>query len=294
MRVTESARYDLLRRELGRTSSDLATISERLATGRAINRLSDDPELAVRADRLQGEDKALEAYADAADNARAWLSTQDGVLQSALSVMHRVRELAISAGAPLGSEAREGIAVELEGIRDQLMDVANTTFNGRPVFGGFGDRAVEESAGVVSFVGDDGAVQRRVSEDRTVQVNVSGNEAFGFAAGDDVFAIIDDVVADVRAGDVATISTTGLERVQAASNRLSEALGSVGSRSNVVTSALTSGQARRDEIVAYHSSIVNADLAETALEVTLAETAYESVLAATARLQLPNLVDYLR
>ena len=146
----------------------------------------------------------------------------------------------------------------------------------------------------ITFVGDDGAVQRRVSEDRTVQVNVSGNQAFGFAAGDDVFGLVDDIVDHVRSGDVATITTTDLERIAAASERLAEALGSVGSRSNVVASALSSGQSRRDEIVAYHSSIVNADLAETALELTLAETAYESVLAATSRLQLPNLVDYLR
>ena len=39
MRVAEAARFDLLRRELGRTSTQLAQVSERLATGRRINRL---------------------------------------------------------------------------------------------------------------------------------------------------------------------------------------------------------------------------------------------------------------
>lgn len=294
MRVAEAARFDLLRRELGRTSTQLARVSEHLATGRIINRLSDDPELAVHADRLLTEDRALRAYGEAAENARAWLGTQDGALQTAVSVMHRVRELTISAGAPLGPQAREGIAVELEGIRDQLIDIANTSFNGRPVFGGFGDEAVQEAAGVVSFVGDGGAVQRRISEDRTVQVNVSGSEAFGFDAGDDVFTLISDVVDHVRAGDTASITTTDLTRLADADSRLTEALGAVGARGNQVTNALSAGQARQDEIRSYRSSIVDADLAEMALEMTQAETAYQSVLAATARLQLPNLADYLR
>jgi flagellar hook-associated protein 3 FlgL len=294
MRVAESARFDLLRRELGRTSTQLARVSEHLATGRIINRLSDDPELAVHADRLLTEDHALTAYAQAADNARAWLATQDGALQTAVSVMHRVRELTISAGAPLGTQAREGIAVELEGIRDQLIDIANTRFNGRPVFGGFGTEAVQDSGGVVSFVGDGGAVQRRISEDRTVQVNVSGSEAFGFDAGDDVFTLISDVIDHVRAGDTASITTTDLTRLSDVDSRLTEALGAVGARGNQVTNALSAGQARQDEIRSYRSSIVDADLAEMALEMTQAETAYQSVLAATARLQLPNLADYLR
>ena len=109
-----------------------------------------------QADRLLSEDRALEAYADAATNAKAWLSTQDGALQTAVSIFHRIRELAISAGNALGDDAREGIAVELEGIREELVGIANTKFNGRAVFGGFGDQAVADSGGTIAFVGDTG------------------------------------------------------------------------------------------------------------------------------------------
>jgi len=294
MRVTEAGRFELLKRELGRTATDMVSASEKLATGRAMTRLSDAPALAVQADRLLTEDRALTAYASAAENAKAWLSTQDGALQVASNLMQRVRELTISAGAPTGDQQREGIAIELEGLRSQLIDVANTSFNGRPVFGGFGDAAVSESGGVVSFVGDAGLVQRRVSEDRLVQVNISGLQAFGFDDADDVFAMISDIAADVRIGDADAISNAALTRIAATEDRLLGALGAVGARGNQVASAVTSATARSYEIQAYRSSIVDVDLAEVALELTLAQTAYEAVLAATARMQLPSLVDYLR
>lgn len=294
MRVTEAARFALLQRELRRTSGDLGAVSERLASGRALQRLSDDPERAVRADRLLNEEQALGAYIRAADNARAWLATQDGALQSAMNLMARGRELTIAAGAPLSVEAREGIAGELDALRQQLIDVANTTFDGRAVFGGFGDRTVEEVAGVVTFVGDSGEVQRRVGDDRLVRVNVSGAEAFGFDGGDDVFTLLADVADHVRAGDVASITGADLDRLSAASELLAEALGSVGATGNQVQRATDAATARGDAVRAHRSSIVDADLAETALRLTAAETAYEAVLAAAARLQLPSLVDYLR
>jgi len=294
MRVTEASRFDLLRRELGRTATEMVSASEKLATGRAITRLSDAPELAVQADRLLTEDRALTTYALAAQNAKAWLSTQDGALQTATSLMQRVRELTISAGLPTSDQGREGVASELEGLRAQLIDVANTSFNGRPIFGGFGDAAVSESGGVVSFVGDAGLVQRRVSEDRLVQVSISGLQAFGFDDGDDIFAMISDIAADIRIGDADAISNAALTRIAATEDRLLGALGAVGARGSQVAGAVKSATARSHEIQAYRSSIVDVDLADVALELTLAQTAYEAVLLATGRMQLPSLVDYLR
>lgn len=294
MRVTEAGRFDMLHRELRRTNDGMAAVTERLATGRAITRLSDAPELAVQADAMLSESKAIDAYSSAADNARAWLATQDNALQGGLTALRRARELVISAGVPQTEQSRASIADELDAIGEQLVDLANTSFNGRSVFGGFGDEAVATSGGTATFAGDDGAVQRRVSSDRVVQINVSGADVFGFDAGDDIFNMITDMAAHVRADDTAALTGTDLDRLVTASDRMAEALGTIGARTNQVDSAQALGLARSDDLRNYRSSIVDADLAETALELTMAETAYESVLAATSRLQRPTLVDYLR
>lgn len=294
MRVTESGRFELLERDLNRASAARALAREHLSTGRLINRWSDAPEAAVRADRLLSEDRSITVYTSAAENARAWLTTQDNALQGAVNLLSRVRELAISAVAAVTQPGREAIATELEGLRSELIVLANTSFDGRPVFAGFGTNTVQEVAGVVNFVGDAGSVQRRVGENNVLQVNISGSEVFGFDAGDDVFATIADLITDVRNSDTGAVANIDQTRIAAAADRLSQGLGTVGALGGQVNGIIEASLARLDNVKAYRSSIIDTDLAKTALELTLAETAYQSVLAATARLQLPTLIDYLR
>ena len=290
MRVSDASRHERLQWQLERTGTDVDRAIESLTTGRRINRLSDDPDRAVVADRLGAEAAALESYQRAADNARSWLATQDTALQGALSLVQRARELAIAAGSAQSPEAGAGIATELESIRGQLIDLANSRFDGRAVFAGFATDAVDAGGALVA---DGGDVMRRVSDTLVMSVSTSAADAFGFTAGDDLFTVLDDLATAVRSGDTAAVGGSGLQRLLDRQRDLTNALGAVGARTNSVEHAATHSANRRDEIIAYRSSIVDVDFAEAAVELTAAETAYQAVLAATARLQRTNLLDYL-
>jgi flagellar hook-associated protein 3 FlgL len=174
------------------------------------------------------------------------------------------------------------------------VSVANTRFDGRAVFGGFAANAVDATGGSVTLAGDAGEVKRRISDTAVVTVNASAADTFGFSAGDDVFAVLDDLAAATRAGDTATIGGSGLQRLLDRQQDIAQTLGGLGARANNIEQTQNLGTARRDEISAYRSSIVDVDFAEAALELTAAQTAYESVLAATARMQQTSLLDYLR
>lgn len=290
MRVSDASRHETLQWQLRRTGIDVDRAMESLTTGRRINRLSDDPDRAVVADRLGAEVAALETYQRAADNARSWLATQDTALQGAVSLVQRARELAVAAGTSRSPEANAGVAIELESIRSQLIDAANARFDGRAVFAGFADTAIASDG---TLVADSGDVMRRVSDTLVMSVSTSAADAFGFTAGDDLFTVLEDLATAVRAGDTATVGGDGLQRLLDRQADLTDALGAVGARTNSVDHAVTTSTTRRDELLAYRSSIVDIDFAEAAVELTAAETAYQAVLAATARLQRTNLLDYL-
>ena len=185
----------------------LVTTQRQIATGKRIAKMSDAPADALAVNALRNSEKRAGAYVAAAQDGLSMLQTQDGTLQNVSTIMQRVRELNMSASTDIESaNGRVAIAVELEGLRDQLVSLANTTHGGRAVFGGFSAAAVQSTGGSVSFVGDSSPIERRVSPDLKVAVNTSGREVFGFDAGspagsDNVFAVINRIVSAVRAGN---------------------------------------------------------------------------------------------
>src|SRR3546814_3914414 len=81
--------------------------------------------------------------------------------------------------------AREALAVEIEGLREHMLGVANTKHLGRPLFGGTTSND-DAFAADGSYQGDAGAIERTVMDGLTVQVNVPGSQVFG-PDGNNVF-----------------------------------------------------------------------------------------------------------
>lgn len=295
MRVTNLTMAINMRQSLIDNQSRLQAASGRLASGRRIERYSDGPSDAASVVRLRAEQADWESYDKSADDALAWLNTQDAVLQEAASVMHRVRELTLQAGSSTTSAIeRDAIGRELGSLRNQLIDVANSTYLGRSLFGGFGTDAVQQVAGAWAFTGDNGSVLRRVAPDVVVQVNADGQDAFGFAAGADVFSLLDTIAADAQSGNVAALGGAHLDSISSRLTDITNSLAVVGARTNQVESAKTTGSVRQENLRQNRSVLEDIDYAESVLEMQLAENSYQAALAATARMSLPSLVNFLQ
>ena len=132
--------YDNALRNLGARQTNLSNLQENLTSGKRVVRASDDPVSAAQAERaltrltrIQTEQRALETQRNAIAQAESSLGDAMGLVQSA-------RELMVSAGSPtLTSSDRATIATQLQGIREQLQEVANRKdTNGIPLLGALG------------------------------------------------------------------------------------------------------------------------------------------------------------
>jgi flagellar hook-associated protein 3 FlgL len=214
-------------------------------------------------------------------------------LRSMLDQVGRIRELAVQSVNALNQSpaAREAIATEIEQLRSNLVDGANTTYLGRPVFGGLvNGSAAYDDAG--TFVGVPGAVQRTIGKDIKVAVNLDGPDAFG-PNGASLFDTLTALADSVRAGTLPTTQTE-LAALDTARNRMTSALADVGTRTNRLERA---GQAAKDAVFDLTSSlseIENVDLARATMDLKMQEVAYQAALASTARLVQPSLADFLR
>lgn len=274
----------------------MADLQGRMSGGKVITKPSDDPAGTAQAMVLRAETRATEQFQRNGRDGIAWLTTVDTAMQSSVALLRRARDLTVqSESGAMSVSAREAIAQEIEGVRDSLVDQANTSYLGRAVFAGTSDAGYAFDAATsgtpYAWTGTAGAsVQRRVAPDTTVRADADGSVVFGQGAGS-VFALLDQIATDVRSG----ASTTGyLDTIDTRLETMLGELAGVGSRYNQITTATTAADSALQDLTSRLSGIEDMDLAATILELQTQEVAYKGALGATSRVLQPTLMDFLR
>ena len=297
MRVTTTSNYTTMRDSLGASLSRVSDLQARMGTGRRINKPSDDPVGSATALRYRSYEADQVAYGRSADDATTRLGVADTKLQDMSASLRRVRELAVQAGnSVLSPEARGALRDEIVALRDEVLNLANSSHGGFALFGGHAETAVaRQPDGTWSFLGDAGEVRRRVAQGTVVQVNVDGARAFGFdqPEGQDVFSVLDRLATSVTSGDRADMAQ-GQRELEARFTSVLGALGTVGATTTAVDAARARGEQFVSQIAAERSEIEDLDLAEAVLQLSDARTAYEAALAAVAKADVPSLAQFLR
>jgi flagellar hook-associated protein 3 FlgL len=296
MRVPTHTLYTRLQQGLGASLGRVQTLQGQVATGQRITKLSDDPVGATTGLRLRGQETDWAAYQRTADDARAILGTADAALQSATSLVARVKDLAISArNGTYGPSERKAIAQEIQQVRDQLADTANTQYMGRAVFGGHQAQAVTQVDGKWQWASDTAApVRRQVSPAVTMDVAVDGRKAFGGLDGTkSVFGVLDDLAASIEAGHTEGI-VAGQTAIASRFDALTATLGEVGAMQNRVDAATQLGRSILEQVRTQRSQVEDVDLAEAMMQLNAAATGYQASLAAIAKGDMPSLASFLR
>lgn len=283
----------------------MAALQNRLSSTKKITKPSDDPGGTASAISLRGSLRANEQHSRNIDDASAWLTTVDSTLQSSLNSLRRARDLTVQGSntGVLSAQAREALAVEIEGIRDALVSDANTTYVGRPVFAGTSnagaavtiapvpDPAVPGSTRTYTANGIAGSsVQRRIDANTQVRVDVDGATAYG-AGATSVFATLDRIAATLRAGGPLSAEITTLDTHRDA---MLTQLAGVGARHGLVLTGQNRVLATKTELQGQLTGIEDVDIAATIVDLQAQDVSYKAALGAAARVLQPTLLDFLK
>jgi flagellar hook-associated protein 3 FlgL len=292
MRVTDAANSYGALAGLQSAAARLASLQAQLASGRQITTPSDNPAGTARALQLRAEVKRNDQYVSSARDAVGWMSTADTAYTQAVKLVQNARTLVVQAlNTGSGSSTSAGaIADQLDTIRTSLIDVANTTYNGRPVFGGTtAGAAAYDSTG--AYVGDAGAVTRAVGPQTTVTVNQTGPQVFG-AAGSNLFTLLSDIATTLRTDPSA--AAPQLTALDGALSRINAAQASEGATYRQVQDTQTVQAATGTTLAGQLSDIQDIDLAEMAVKVSTANVTYQAALQTTANVRQLSLLNFLR
>ena len=269
----------------------LASLQAQLSSGHQITRPSDDPSGTSRALQLRGDVKRNDQYGANAQDAIGWMSTADSAYSQAVKLGQSARTLVVQAlntGASSSSSA-SAIADQLDAIRTSLIQVANTTYDGRPVFGGTTAGTVAyDPAG--NYVGDAGTVSRTIGAQATVQINQTGPQAFG-PAGSDLFTVLSNISATLRTNPSA--ASPQLAALDTALSRLSSAQAAEGTTYQQVQNTQSVQSATGTNLATQLSGLQDIDLADMTVKVATANVTYQAALQTTANVRQLSLLNFL-
>jgi flagellar hook-associated protein 3 FlgL len=292
LRVTEGSTSRGALLGLQSSAGRLSALQQQLSSGRQITKPSDNPTGTVSALQLRSQLKQLTQYQASATDALGWLTTVDSAYSSISSQLQQVRTLVLQGmNTGTGSAAsNEAIAQQVDQARASLLSLANSTYLGRPVFGG-------TTAGTVAFdntgayVGDTGTVSRTVGPNTTVDLNTPGTTAFG-PNGSNLFDLLSSISNDLRTNPSGLgADLTALDARQVA---ITNDQSLAGAKYQRIQGVQTTSSTNTIQLKSQLSDLQDIDLADMAVQVSSANAAYQAALATTAKISQISLLDFLR
>ena len=168
---------------LQRNYANVTRTQEQISTGNRILTPADDPVASVRLLQLEQQQNVLNQYAENLTAAKNSLTQEEVSLNSANTILQRVRELAVQAGnGALSSKDRASIAAELQEREDELLGLMNTrNARGEYLFAGFQGKTqpfVRQADGSYAYQGDEGQRKIQIASSLDIPISDNGKKTF--------------------------------------------------------------------------------------------------------------------
>ncbi|PAB60121.1 flagellar hook-associated protein FlgL [Anaeromicrobium sediminis] len=139
MRVTNSMLSQNVIWNINKNLTYMNELNIQMATGKKIQKPSDDPVCTAKSLEYRTYISQIEQYEKNAEDALGWMKVTEQALDGIEDVIGRTRELTVQASSESLSESDyEVIAIEIEQLEAQLIEIGNYSYAGRYVFGGYG------------------------------------------------------------------------------------------------------------------------------------------------------------
>jgi flagellar hook-associated protein 3 FlgL len=205
--------------QMGRREYNVSELQGKMAKGRRINNLRDDPLAAAQSARIQSSMTRQAQYQKNIGYAEGRYREVEGYMQEVMNIFHRLREIAVqAANGTYSQEERNYMAVETNELLNELVRISNTAGDsGIALFGGNdtkGDpflltegRVPGMDHGVITSVIYTGSVEAnpmRIADNSVIDGNFTGNKMF-WAENQDIFGAVDATGYVVREDGVITV-----------------------------------------------------------------------------------------
>jgi len=267
-----------------------------LSTGKKNLTPADDPLAAARVVDLNQSIKQTEQYQSNINAARQRLGLEDGVLQNAVDLLHKVKDLGVQGlNGTNNANDRIAIATEMRALNEHLAGLANTkNANGEYLFSGFNSDQpafTETAPGVYGYSGSStGPRLIQISADRQLADGDLGTSVFGTPGTDNVLEAIDKFATEMQSN---VPNAASLDDLKNALEKILTAQSSVGVRLNTLDRQEESHLDYTTEMTKVLSDTEDLDYASAISKFSLQNTSLEAAQQSFSKVQKLSLFNYL-
>jgi flagellar hook-associated protein 3 FlgL len=296
MRVSTRLMNQGLQGRIQSLSWDLTNLNEKIASGKLINRPSDNPTGVVDSMAIKSSLSQIEQYQRGIQTGASWLNLRESVLSNIQELVGRAREIGTQMGSDTqNADTRASAATEVGQLLKEAITLANSELGGNYIFAGYRIKTTPFAATMVGgietaqYLGDTNDFQIQIGKDDAVVVGKNGQTTLMDSS---LFTALGTLKKALEDNDAATIRQQ-LDQLKTADDYLNNEIADTGAKANgldvkdAIWSDLTLNFKER------LSTIEDADLAEIITELKQKEVAYQAALMSSARLMELSILNYL-
>lgn len=328
MRITNGMMLSSMMRNMGRNLSRMDKLEQNLATGKKFMAPSDDPIGVSRSLRLNTDVANMDQYKRNVEDAQSWMETTEMAVNNLVTVFQRARELTVQATNGTNSaEETNAIASEIKQLKEQIINIGNTTYAGSYIFSGFKtnkplfdkdgnyslkakasdpdmalntSEIIEYNVGIAERMTVNilpqrlfGKIDTAATPPATADDAVNTNAAISTSDTPQMIKVFDDLIAGLESNNSADISKA-LTRIDMHFNNINAVRSEIGVKTNRLE--LTANRIEDDTInlKSLLSKNEDADMSEVIMNLKMQENVYKASLSGGARIIQPSLMDFLR
>lgn len=286
---------------LDQTQWNAQQLTRELSSGVRVTSLSQDPLAAGENVLLLNQMQQDDSFMESSSLVTGQLQVADSALGQVVAQLTQAISLATAANSgTMNASDRTSIANEIAGIRGEILTLANSAYQGQYIFAGGKTSSAPftlstaASPATVNYGGDADVNYLETPNGQKIQLNVPGDQIFSGAGANNVFAALNNLIADYTAPTFnAGAAVADTSSLNSALNFVSQQRVTLDNSITQLGSTATAISSESTQLTAAQTNLMQADVAQVSTQLALMETQQSALESVIAQLGSGSLFDKL-
>ena len=283
---------------LDQTQATQQQLSQELSSGLRFSTIGDDPVAAGQNVQFLNQIQRDDSFTQTNSLTQGLLQVTDSALGSVVTQLNQALSLATQANnGTLNANDLKAISNQLVGVRDEVLSLANTTYQGQYVFGGSQTSSTpftldnSTSPATVTYNGDANVNTLVSPNGQSIQLNLPGDQIFTSATAN-VLGTLNNLIADYASGSAGS-GITDTAALNNALNFVGQQRVTIDNSINRLSAASSAATEEATQLTATQTNLMQANIASVSTELSLTQSQQTALISVIAALGQGSLFDKL-